>query len=97
MTEKELNKLANLISQKVIDSLESKQQDWDIEFYSDLQHFVPNGEAKIEVDDEEQSLLADLDKLKSLLSEYMKTEQYEKCSEIENQITYTKYKLRNLK
>lgn len=87
MTEKEMNKLAELVSSKVVDKIERKQQQWDIEFHADMQHFVSDSTAKVEIVDEKQSLEAELDELSSLVSEYIHTQQFEKIGPVKERMT----------
>ena len=95
MREKEINKLADIISEKVVNMLEDKQQQWDIEFHNDLGHFVTDTSATKKASNEEV-LLEELEALKLLLSQYKFYEEYEKCLSVEKEIKDIKSKLKKL-
>ena len=40
MTEQEMDYLAEVISQKVMDKLIAKQREWDMEFTNDVSHIL---------------------------------------------------------
>jgi predicted component of type VI protein secretion system len=95
MTEDEINRLADILADKVMDRMESKQLEWDIEFQKDIAHFNPD--LSVEFVSEKQALMEELEELTGLLSVYMKAEQYEKCSSVEERINVVRYKIDNLK
>lgn len=47
MTDKELNKLADLIANKVVKQIEEKQQEWDQNFIQDIEGFVSDSTMNI--------------------------------------------------
>jgi hypothetical protein len=95
MTEKEMNKLADIVAGKVVRLIESKQQEWDIEFHSDMQHFVSDSTMK--VTEEVQSDEVHLESLNSLLSSYIDAEQYEKIAPIKERIKKLEFKINSQK
>tara|TARA_R110002167_G_scaffold190373_3_gene392692 strand:+ start:7566 stop:7853 length:288 start_codon:yes stop_codon:yes gene_type:complete len=95
MTEKEMNKLADIVANKVINKIESKQQDWDIEFQADLQHFVSDNTASVNKLDVDQTLLIDeIENLKCILSKHLEEEDYEKAIIVDDKIKELKDKLK---
>ena len=95
MTEKQMDKLADIVAAKVINKLVAKQKEWDEEFnkqMNDPDYFkgaVPKltKKAKMELE------MADLIKVKST---YILTERYELIEDIENQIEDLQKRLNDL-
>lgn len=94
MTEQELKFLATKIADLVVEGLIKKQQEWDQQFTSDVEQMFGGG--YIQVQDEEQLLLAELARLMTLLSGYEESEQYEKASIVNNKIRMIQNKLSKL-
>ena len=92
MTEKEIDKLAELIADKLI----AKQKEYDEQFHIDLQETISEKLGKVEYVSKEELLLAELARLMTLLSSYEKSEQYEKAAIIAGKINNIKEKLNNL-
>lgn len=92
MTEKEIEKLAELITDKLI----AKQQEYDEQFHVDLQETMMKDGGFVRQVSEEELLLAEIARLMTLLSSYEDKEQYEKAAIIKNKIDKLKNKLENL-
>jgi hypothetical protein len=92
MTEKEIEKLAELITDKLI----AKQQEYDEQFHIDLQETMMKDGGFVRQVSEEELLLAEIARLMTLLSSYEDKEQYEKAAIIKNKIDKLKTKLKNL-
>jgi hypothetical protein len=92
MTEKEIEKLAELITDKLI----AKQQEYDEQFHVDLQETMMKDGGFVRQVSEEELLLAEIARLMTLLSSYEDKEQYEKAAIIKNKIDKLKTKLENL-
>tara|TARA_R100000742_G_C4174324_1_gene11548 strand:- start:208 stop:486 length:279 start_codon:yes stop_codon:yes gene_type:complete len=92
MTNKEIDKLAELIADKLI----AKQKEYDEQFHIDLQETISEKLGKVEYVSKEELLLAELARLMTLLSSYEKSEQYEKAAIIAGKINNIKEKLNNL-
>ena len=92
MTEKEIEKLAELITDKLI----AKQQEYDEQFHIDLQETMMKDGGFVRQVSEEELLLAGIARLMTLLSSYEDKEQYEKAAIIKNKIDKLKTKLENL-
>jgi hypothetical protein len=92
MTEKEIEKLAELITDKLI----AKQQEYDEQFHIDLQETMMKDGGFVRQVPEEELLLAEIARLMTLLSSYEDKEQYEKAAIIKNKIDKLKTKLENL-
>jgi hypothetical protein len=92
MTDKEIDKLADLIADKLI----AKQREYDEQFHIDLQETMEKEGGFIRQVSEEELLLAEIARLMTLLSSYEEREQYEKAAIIKNKIDKLKNKLDNL-
>ena len=92
MTSKQIDKLAELIADKLI----AKQKEYDEQFHIDLQETISEKLGKVEYVSKEELLLAELARLMTLLSSYEKSEQYEKAAIIAGKINNIKEKLNNL-
>ena len=92
MTEKEIEKLAELITDKLI----AKQKEYDEQFHIDLQETMMKDGGFVRQVPEEELLLAEIARLMTLLSSYEDKEQYEKAAIIKNKIDKLKTKLENL-
>ncbi len=92
MTEKEIEKLAELITDKLI----AKQQEYDEQFHIDLQETMMKDGGFVRQLSTEELLLAEIGRLMTLLSSYEDKEQYEKAAIIKNKIDKLKTKLDEL-
>jgi len=92
MTDKEIDKLADLIADKLI----TKQREYDEHFHIDLQETMEKEGGFIRQVSEEELILAEIARLMTLLSSYEEREQYEKAAIIKNKIDKLKNKLDNL-
>jgi len=92
MTDKEIDKLADLITDKLI----AKQREYDEQFHIDLQETMEKEGGFIRQVSEEELLLSEIARLMTLLSSYEDREQYEKAAIIKNKIDKLKNKLDNL-
>ena len=95
MTEQELEYLAEIISQKVLDKLIAKQREWDMQFTNDVMHIMQSN-PNIQMADKEESLLAEMARLMTLLSTYEDKEEYEKAAIVQNKIRILQKKLDRL-
>ena len=95
MTEKELEYLAEIISQRVMDKLIAKQREWDMQFTNDVMHIMQNNPS-IQMADKEELLLAEMARLMTLLSTYEDKEEYEKAAIVQNKIRILQKKLDRL-
>ena len=75
MTDKEIDKLADLIADKLI----AKQQEYDEQFHIDLQETMEKEGGFIRQVSEEELILAEIARLMTLLSSYEDRELYEKA------------------
>ena len=92
MTEKEMNKLADIIVDKLIE----KQKEYDEQFHIDIQETMMKDGGYIRQLSTEELLLAEIGRLMTLLSSYEDKEQYEKAAIIKNKIDKLKNKLKEL-
>jgi protein-arginine kinase activator protein McsA len=92
MTNKEIDKLADLIADKLI----AKQREYDEQFHIDLQETMEKEGGFIRQVSEEELMLAEIARLMTLLSSYEDRELYEKAAIINRKINHLKNKLNNL-
>jgi hypothetical protein len=92
MTEKEIDKLAELIADKLI----AKQKEYDEQFHIDLQETMADGFGNVRRVSEEELLLSEIAKLMTLLSSYEAKEQYEKAAIVKNKLDQLKNRLDEL-
>ena len=92
MTNKQIDKLADLIADKLI----AKQQEYDEQFHIDLQETMEKEGGFIRQVSEEELMLAEIARLMTLLSSYEDRELYEKAAIINRKINHLKNKLNNL-
>ena len=92
MTDKEIDKLADLIADKLI----AKQREYDEQFHIDLQDTMEKEGGFIRQVSEEELLLSEIARLMTLLSAYEEKEQYEKAAIIKRKIEHIENKLKGL-
>ena len=92
MTEEEMNQLADIIVDKLIE----KQKEYDEQFHIDIQETMMKDGGYIRQVSTEELLLAEIGRLMTLLSSYEDKEQYEKAAIIKNKIDKLKNKLNEL-
>ena len=92
MTNKEIDKLAELIADKLI----AKQKEYDEQFHIDLHQTMSDNMGSARNVSQEELLLAELARLMTLLSSYEDKEQYEKAAVIARKIQDLKNKLDEL-
>jgi len=91
MTEKEMNKLADII----ISKLEVKQQQWDDEFHDSIADiYGKQGHKEAFVMSEEEMLIGELARLQTILMIYENNEEYEKAAIVLSKLNAIKTKLR---
>ena len=92
MTNKEIDKLAELIADKLI----AKQKEYDEQFHIDLQETISDKLGNVRHVSEEELLLAELTSDSMHLKSYEKSEQFEKAAAIHGKIKHIEEKLNNL-
>ena len=91
MTEKDMNKLADII----ISKLEIKQQQWDDEFHDSIADiYGKEGHKEAFVMTEEEMLIGELARLQTILMIYENKEEYEKAAIVLRKLNAIKNKLR---
>lgn len=91
MTDKEMNKLADIIIAK----LELKQAEWDEEFHSSISDlYGKQGHKEAFVMSEEEMLIGELARLQTILMIYENNEEYEKAAIILSKLQSIKSRLR---
>ena len=91
MTEKQMNKLADII----ISKLEIKQQQWDNEFHDSIADiYGKEGHKEAFIMTEEEMLIGELARLQTILMIYENKEEYEKAAIVLSKLNAIKNKLR---
>jgi hypothetical protein len=90
MSEEEMDHISEQVAVRVFKLLIKKQQEWDQQFNSEVQDMVN------ETQPLEEILLAEIDRLMTLLSSYEESEQYDKAAIIHNKIKILENKLNKL-
>lgn len=95
MTNKELNKLAEKISDLVLEGLIKKQQEWDQQFTADVGQIMQDKFGNARMVGEEELLLAEIARLMTLLSGYEEKQEYEKAAIVHNKIKILENRLKD--
>ena len=95
MTEKEMNKLADIIVDKLLTTYIKDQVKWYKTSTMDFDDFMNHSKSKKPTDTEEQ-LLGELASLMTQLNLHQEKEEYEKCAKIKKKIDELKKKIKNL-
>tara|TARA_R100001082_G_C4277318_1_gene122343 strand:+ start:330 stop:623 length:294 start_codon:yes stop_codon:yes gene_type:complete len=94
MTEEELNKLADLIVDKLLTSYVKEASNWYAN--QSFPNFYTTDTGKKYNENTEEDLLGELAKLMTQLNLYQEREEYEKCARIKKKIDKIKKKLEDL-
>ena len=89
VTDEQIEKFAQRISELVIQGLEGKQKEWDDDFIKNIEVYTQ--------DDEEQSLLTDLATYMTQLDFNLQQENYTKCDELKKKIIKVEKQLNKFK
>ena len=92
MTEKEMNKLADIIVDKLLTTYIKEQSKWYTTNTFDL--FMQNSRKPVE--SSEEKLLGELASLMTQLNLHQEKEEYEKCAEIKKKIDELRKKINKL-
>jgi len=96
MTDEQLEKLAVRVAKLVLDGLIEKQKEWDQQFTADLSNLFQDGFGNAKLVSEEELILEEIARLRTLLSSYEENEQYEKAAIIHNKLKILENKLNKL-
>jgi len=98
MTEEQMYKLADIVANKVVEKLESKQKEWDNEFHIDFVEFVSDNTSYVSLAKQDQQFLLNekLTEQEVLLQKALSDENYNECAIIREKIKSIKNKLLNL-
>ena len=95
MTEKQMNKLADIVAKKVINELEEKQKQWDQELNENVsEFFTQDSTHDVKFLSEEEFIENQIKELKQLLVKTIEKEDYEYASKINAKIEQLKEKLK---
>lgn len=96
MTDKEMEKLSDMIAEKVVKQLEEKQKEWDSQFHYDVEGFVTDSTYAIQFVETKDILQQDLETARANLEKALEDEDYMKAEKISKVIKNIKQKLLNL-
>jgi predicted ArsR family transcriptional regulator len=96
MTDKEMQKLSDMIAEKVVKQLEEKQQEWDSQFHYDVQDFVTDSTYTVKFAETKDILEQDLQEAVNNLNKALEDEDYMSAEKISKIIKNIKQKLLNL-
>ena len=97
MTDKEMNKLADLIVDKLLTTYIREQASWYTTNTQDyIERFFPGISKSPKKGSTEEELLGELASLMTQLNLHQEKEEYEKCAEIKKKIDILNKKLKNL-
>ena len=96
MTDKEMQKLSDMIVEKVVKQLEEKQQEWDSQFHYDVQDFITDSTYTVKFVETKDMLQQDLEAATANLNKALEDEDYMKAEKISKIIKNIKQKLLNL-
>lgn len=96
MTDKEMQKLSDMVAEKVIKQLEEKQQEWDSQFHYDVQDFVTDSTYTVNFVETKDMLEQDLEEAIANLNKALEEEDYMSAEKISKIIKKIKQKLLNL-
>ena len=93
MNEEDINKIADRVANIVIDYLESKQEEWNSEFITQVENSKHDIFGNMRFATEQEILTNELEKLEKLLANYLDAENYEKAAIINEKIKNIRKKL----
>lgn len=96
MTDKEMQKLSDMIAEKVVKQLEEKQQEWDSQFHYDVEDFVTDSTYNVKFIETKDMLQQDLEAATANLNKALEDENYMEAKKISKIIKNIKQKLLNL-
>ena len=91
-----MEKLSDMIAEKVVKQLEEKQQEWDNQFHYDVEGFVADSTYDVKFVQVKDILQQDLEDAKASLNKALEDEDYLKAEKISKIIKNIKQKLLNL-
>ena len=96
MTDKEMQKLSDMIVEKVVKQLEEKQKEWDSQFHYDVENFITDSTYAVKFVETKDMLQQDLEAATANLNKALEDEDYMKAEKISKIIKNIKQKLLNL-
>ena len=91
-----MQKLSDMIAEKVVKQLEEKQQEWDSQFHYDVQDFVTDSTYTVKFVETKDMLEQDLQEATNNLNKALEDEDYMSAEKISKIIKKIKQKLLNL-
>ena len=95
MKESDIEKLAILVAELVLDGLLEKQKEWDQQFTADVGKLMRNELGTPSLVSQEELILAEMARLMTLMASYEEKEQYEKAAIVKRKIEILQNKLDN--
>lgn len=94
MNEEDINKIADRAANIIIDYLESKQEEWNHEFITQVESYQNDIFGNIRHATPEEIMKAELKKLEKLLINYIENENYEGAAVVNKKIKTIKKRLK---
>lgn len=91
-----MQKLSDMIAEKVVKQLEEKQQEWDSQFHYDVEDFTTDSTYAVKFVETKDMLQQDLEAATANLNKALEDEDYMKAEKISKIIKKIKQKLLNL-
>ncbi len=96
MTDKEMQKLSDMVAEKVVKQLEEKQQEWDSQFHYDMQDFTTNSTYSVKYVEAKDALQQELEAATANINKALEDEDYMEAEKISKITKNIKQKLLNL-
>ena len=93
MNEENINKIADRVANIIIDYLESKQEEWNNEFITQVENSKHDVFGNMRFATKQEILTNELEKLEKLLANYLDAENYEEAAIINEKIKNLRKKL----
>jgi polyhydroxyalkanoate synthesis regulator phasin len=95
MTEEEMNKFAEIVSEKVINKIKKNQEAWDKQFQEEMQNIEADFYEVKKLNDKDK-LREEIQKLVTLKAECIESERYEAVADIEKKLVEVTRRYNNL-
>jgi len=95
MTEEEMNKFAEIVSEKVINKIKKNQEEWDKQFQEEMQN-MEYGVYEAKKSTDKDKLREEIQRLVTLKAECIESERYESVADIEKKLVEVTRRYNNL-
>ena len=91
-----MQKLSDMVAEKVVKQLEEKQQEWDSQFHYDMQDFTTNSTYSVKYVEAKDALQQELEAATANINKALEDEDYMEAEKISKITKNIKQKLLNL-